>query len=144
MDYVLRRACDDPLRKLLRRIVGPAFWLTYRAPWMPRVVVTHPTAEMYPEQSPTLQHELFHVKQFATWWGPWLLPLFAALLPLPVFFSGRWFIERHAYAEDIRNGRCTVDEAVNALWSGYLMPWPKKLMSRWFARATTSPESRSR
>src|SRR5690606_9052076 len=98
------------------------------------VRITYPDKISAPAESPTLPHELVHARQFATWWGPWLLPLLAALLPLPTLLSGRWFIERHAYLQDIRAGRRTVEAAVQTLWRDYGWCWPRSLMRRWFER----------
>jgi len=54
------------------------------------------------------------------------------LLPLPVLFSGRWFIERAAYLDGIIKYGDDVEKCVNTLWDGYLWPWPKPLMRKWF------------
>jgi len=57
------------------------------------------------------------------------------LVPLPVLLSGRWYVEREAYLDEIRRGRKTIDRAVEQLWGfGYLYPWLPFLMRRWFTK----------
>lgn len=144
-DVELRPAAFDKLRQLISWFNDPArFWVTYRMPWMRRARITFPGglalgaayarehAELAPWQLSVLAHELHHVAQFKTWWGPWLIPLLVTLLPLPALFSGRWFVERRAYLDDVINGRLTVDDAVAVLWNSYGWCWPRPLMRRWF------------
>lgn len=78
-----------------------------------------------------MKHETVHYWQQKKYG---LLPFIAwyAVLPFPVFLSGRYFIERSAYLVDIRAGLRTVDDVVDLLWEKYAMPWPKPLMRRWF------------
>lgn len=108
------------------------FWTTYRVPFgLP--TITYPDRVKDPLRRPgTLDHELIHCQQFRPWYGPIWIALLAAVLPLPIIFSGRWFIERPAYLADIKAGRLTVDRAVEILWTGYVAPWPPALMRRWF------------
>jgi hypothetical protein len=96
------------------------------------VYITYPDDVKDPENQPQVPHELIHATTLEQWWGPFLIPLFAILLPLPIVFSGRWFIERRAYLEDIKSGVETVDSAVYNLWNYYLMCWPTSLMRKWF------------
>lgn len=128
---ILRPASKDWLRRLLKPIVRDEFWFTRRFPFC-QAVITHPDFVTNPKDHPVLQHELHHVEQFSKWWAPFVLPLLATCLPSPVFFSGRWYVERWAYLADIRAGRLTIDGAVQALWSGYGWCWPKPLMRKWF------------
>ena len=76
------------------------------------------------------EHEMIHVQQWIRW-GPlmWLLWI---IFPLPLVHWGLWVIEREAYINDIRNGRKSIEEAVNQIWYGYGWPWPRFLMRRWF------------
>ena len=53
-------------------------------------------------------------------------------LPLPIFFSGRWFVERHAYIINILAGELTPTTAADQLWRYYFWPWPRSWMSQWF------------
>lgn len=125
---------------LLRRLLSPVapldkFWMTYRLPWQKHVTITYPPklSRETAEASPTLSHEKMHADDLS---GPWYrvvaFLLLATLLPLPVLFSGRWLIERHAYLEDIKRGRRSVDDAVSTLWKSYGWCWPPILMRRWF------------
>jgi len=135
---------DSWLMRLIARIprFGPRFtirfWTTLRFPFMePRIYfptsVSNPAASRY---DVIMAHELVHVRQFAPWYGPLRLLLLYFFFPLPVFFSGRWIIERDAYLVDILQGRLTVDTVVNVLHESYLRPWPKARMRGWFtARA---------
>lgn len=137
MRYELVRADKSWLRQLLSLVVPlDSVWMTYRFPFR-AAVVTYPVGTSSPSRSPTLKHEEHHVKQLGTWYGPLWLLLLATLLPLPVFFSGRWFIERRAYLGDINRGQLTADRAADILWSRYGMCWPKALMRRWFYKHRT-------
>lgn len=139
--YTLTPARSDWLRRLLWPVVPYDFWMTYRLPFQKRARITHPgynTDEAW--QSPVLEHERIHAEQFGHWWGPWLIPLLAVLLPLPILFSGRWLIERPAYLADIKANRCTVDEAVQTLWQSYGFCWPRPLMRAWFLRQLGNPK----
>ena len=128
-------ADQSRLRRLLA-LVAPLdkFWVTYRLPFQRQVTITYPPSLMYwiAADSPMRMHEMVHARQFATWWGPWVIPLLVSLFPLPVLFSGRWWVERRAYLKDIRTGRMTVRQAADALWDGYWCPWPRRLMRQWF------------
>jgi len=134
MNYVYVPSSKSCVRRLLRHIIDDQFFMTYRLPFQKRAIISYPDNHLNPEKSTCHLHELVHVDQFNHWWGPWLIPLFAALLPLPVFFSGRWFIERNAYLLDILNDQETVDSATERLWKHYFMPWPKPLMRKWFTK----------
>lgn len=79
-------------------------------------------------------HEMVHVEQWRA--HPVCMVFLYLFLPLPVLFSGRWFIERPAYLLDILTGRYSVDRAVETLWSNYLWPWPRFFMKRWFEDKT--------
>lgn len=106
------------------------FWTTYRLPFG-GTVIAYPLAVTNPLGSwRIIEHELYHVRQFARWWGPIVAPL-AAILP-----PGRWLIEREAYANDIQNGRYSIDQAVAILWEGYGKPWPRSWMRAWFKKQT--------
>jgi hypothetical protein len=106
--------------------------MTYRLPFQSYVRVTHPDLIAPMSRPDIVEHEMYHVTQFESWWGPWLIPLAASLFPLPVLLSGRWFIERWAYLGDIKAGRLTVEAAAETLWGLYGWCWPKPLMRRWF------------
>lgn len=125
-----------------RRFVND-FWTTYRLPFQSHVTVAHPPRVTRPEaHADVLAHEMHHVRQFTPWWGPVVVPLLAGLLPLPFLFSGRWFVERGAYLEDIRRGRYDVSTAVEVLWRHYAWAWPRPLMRRWFVRRLEAPRGR--
>lgn len=131
--YKLVPADRDFLRWLLDPLAPMEnFFLTYRLPWMKLARITYPPSIHNPEIRPEIEHEKHHVAQFAPWWAPWLLPWLIVLLPLPFLFSGRWFVERGAYLDDIRAGRHSVESAVAALWESYGWAWPKPWMRAWF------------
>lgn len=83
-----------------------------------------------------IQHELVHVAQFKRWtiFGVGFLYL---IFPLPVLFSGRWWIERPAYLLDIRSGYRTPQSAAHTLTKSYFYPWPNKWMIDWFLKELT-------
>ena len=123
------------------RLIGvfsPGFlsdwWTTWRWPFG-QPTIYYPTRVANPARFPdTLEHEGVHVKQQEPWFGPWITILFVLRFPLPIFFSGRWFIERGPYLLDIRRGRRTIGQVIDAMWNDYLWPWPKPLMRRWFIK----------
>jgi hypothetical protein len=139
-DVILVRKDQDWFMVILGFILGETFmtkwWTTYRFPFCHARIAfpTSLTVEKAIIQEGTLQHELIHVEQFRPWWGPPAILLLEVLFPLPFLFSGRWFVERPAYLQDIIAKRRTVDRAVDILWRGYKWPWPRSLMRAWFAR----------
>lgn len=137
----VRFACkhDDWLMVFAAWFLGPKFmerfWTTYRLPGQKHVTIAHPKGVKRPEDYPkTVAHELVHAEQFRPWWGPWKLAALYFFFPLPVLFSGRWFVERPAYLQDIRSRRLTLDDCVHMLWRNYGYPWPRSLMRRWFKK----------
>jgi len=110
------------------------FWTTYRLPFQKKARITYPpgTNPMEKWYIPTLEHELIHVKDMSTAWGLFKMFWLVWLLPLPIIFSGRWFIERYAYLHNILNHGRKIEDVVDILWSGYLWAWPKCLMRKWF------------
>lgn len=100
-----------------------------------RPVIGYPVGidPMLPQWAQIRAHELVHARQQRGFGllGCFLLYFF---LPLPVFFSGRWFIEREAYLVDLRAGTRTIDQVVDTLWSQYFFPWPRSWMRDWFDR----------
>src|SRR5690242_9812494 len=79
----LARKDADVLMLALAFILGRRFltdyWTTYRLPFgKPRI--TYPPGVLNPlDHWQTLEHELFHVEQFAPWYGPALVALLVAL-----------------------------------------------------------------
>jgi hypothetical protein len=109
------------------------FWTTYRLPFQ-KATITYPDKLDMLRDLPILEHEMFHVRQMRPWYGLVKSGLLVALLPLPFIFSGRWFIERDPYLNDIAKSRYTIDEAVDILWYYYGWAWPKSLMKKWFTK----------
>lgn len=110
-------------------------WTTYRLPFQKLPIIAYPTSVTNPmEYWFILQHELVHCEQLRPWYGPIWMSLLYTLLPLPVLFSGRWFIERRAFLADIKNKRRTPDMATKTLWRYYFYPLPKYFMKRWFTK----------
>ena len=118
----------------------PAFlirwWTTVRFPFCRGVIAYPDTVDdpMRPGYAWVLDHELVHVVQQQSAWGLFESAVLYFLLPLPIVFSGRWFIERRAYLLDIQAGHQTVESAAYNLWRYYLWAWPKPLMRRWFQK----------
>ena len=110
------------------------FFTTYRLPFQTKGTIAYPVG-LDPMRFPdVLLHELMHVEQQKTAWGLFKSALLVSVFPLPMFFSGRWFIEREPYAVDIYKGLRTIDGAVDILWNSYLFPWPKPLMRAFFEK----------
>lgn len=99
--------------------------------------VTLNTTVYYPDGQPpekhpeVIEHETVHIQQYERLGIVFFLLLYF-VFPLPFFFSGRWWLEREAYLVELRCG-AQIDDIVDELWSGYLWPWPKFLMRKWFA-----------
>lgn len=139
-DVILVRKDQSWTMIVLSWFLGSSFmtkwWTTYRWPFCKARIafpVTMTVAQALTHEG-ALEHELVHVGQFRPWWGPLRVFALEVLFPLPVLFSGRWFVERSAFLVDIKTGRRTVDQAVDKLWTGYFYPWPRSLMRRWFTR----------
>lgn len=135
---------DSPLMIILHfllSIIGSdfmnGFFTTWRLPFQKKVRIGYPPSIKDPLSDGCMgimMHELVHAEDLKKWYGPIWYILFVTIFPLPVFFSGRWFVERRAYLQDIRLGRIDLNAAIDTLWSGYGWAWPKKLMRRWFEK----------
>ena len=106
------------------------FWTTYRWPFQDKTRICYPSHVRDPmSRLDVLEHELFHVKVAAKWWGPF----FHALTIIPGF---RFYIERWAMLNDIKKGRRTVDQTVGILWTDYQIDFmgipSKHHMTKWF------------
>lgn len=119
------------------RLIGsfmPSFmkrwWTTYRWPFC-TPVISFPVGVDPAEHQSIIEHELVHVRQLTSWPLLWFYLLYL-VFPLPVLFSGRWFVEREAFLHDIRNRRCTTGQAADTLWASYGWCWPRQWMLRWF------------
>lgn len=111
------------------------FWTTVRWPGQqPTIAYPSGVSPMRERYRSVRAHEIFHCNQMRSTVGLAWTAILYFLVPLPVFFSGRWFVERRPYLGDIKNGAKTVDSAVQTLWESYAWPWPKPLMRRWFKR----------
>lgn len=108
------------------------FFTTYRLPFQKQGTIACPVGYDPMDYPGVLEHELVHVEQQRSAWGLFKSFWLYFLLPLPIIFSGRWFIERDAYLLDIKAGRITVEYAVNTLWKSYAFAWPPGLMRKWF------------
>lgn len=119
------------------------FWITYRLPFQKATTITYPPKTDDPmKYKSVLEHELVHAKLLEKWYGPVLGALLVSVFPLPILFSGRWFIERSAYLCNILNHGYEVDWVIDTLWDNYLFCWPKSLMKRWFLKKIKEYEGR--
>jgi len=118
-------------------------WNTYRLPFCQPVIWVAALRDLplTDKDAGIIAHELRHVAQCSSFLGLWWTVLLNTILPLPALFSGRWFVERRPYLLDIRNGRKSIDSAVNLLWASYGWCWPKPLMRRWFERHQENPDA---
>lgn len=135
--------CKDKLWSM--RLVGffwkrfmTVFWTTMRFPFQ-RGFVAYPVglteAQALADNKRWIrEHELIHKKQQEGWWGLTKSFFLYFIVPLPIFFSGRWFLERGPYLNDIKNKRRTPAEAAQVLWSSYAWPWPESWMREWFTK----------
>jgi len=118
------------------------FWTTYRLPFQKYTTIAYPDKDRSGKRTMLyvdairrhgiLNHEIIHTILLERWYGPVLAGALAIGLPLPVLFSGRWYLERWAYLADIQRGMRTVNEAVDVLWNGYMWVWPRSWMAEWF------------
>ena len=108
------------------------FWTTYRLPWT-KPIITYPDGTKDPlSHISTLEHELIHTDDVRSFLGLLKTFLLYFFVPLPVLFSGRWYVEFPAYLNDITKYNMNVERAVDILWSSYLWCWPKPLMRKKF------------
>lgn len=117
------------------------FWTTIRLPFG-RPTIYYPTTVSNPfdlRHSAVLAHEAVHARQQLGFFGLWSSILLYLVFPLPVLFSGRWWLEREAYLVSIRRGGWSVDEVVEVLWGSYFYPWPRAWMRAWFKRRLQEP-----
>jgi hypothetical protein len=122
------------------RIIGifwPAFltrwWTTIRFPFCKGVIAYAGQLDpMHCAYEGILEHELMHVEQQRGAWGLFKSIMLCFFFPMPILFSGRWYIERYPYLRDIQKGRHTIEGTVENLWRYYLLAWPKPLMRAWF------------
>lgn len=129
---------QDPLMVFISLFLGKRFlrdfWTTYRLPFC-RPVIAYPSHIESPmEHWRIFAHELVHVRQFEPWYGPFVVALLATVFPLPMYYSGRWYIERWAYALDIANGWRLTEDVIEILWTRYGKCWPKHRMRVWFQK----------
>lgn len=111
------------------------FWTTIRFPFSKKTIIAYPDSVENPHELryiSTIEHELIHARDMSTGWGLFKTFMFYFFIPLPIFFSGRWFVERKAYLHNIINHGYNIDRVVETLWNGYVFPWPKSLMKKWF------------
>jgi hypothetical protein len=99
-DVRLIRKADSLLMRLISNFLGKSFiwsfWTTYRLPFG-KPIIAYPTKAKNPLSSNRLEHELMHAEDMRSTWGAIKMFFLLWLLPLPIIFSGRWFIERRAY-----------------------------------------------
>jgi hypothetical protein len=111
------------------------WWTTYRLPWQSRPTLAYPTRVLDPMSRAyfhTRSHELVHANDMRTFLQLVRMLFLYTLVPLPVFYSGRWIVERRAYLNDIETGVYTPTEAAEILWHNYAWPWPRQMMVDWF------------
>ena len=127
------------LMRLTAFILGSGFmnnfWTTYRLPFQKVPTITYPPDVLDPlKYFYTLEHEMVHVEDLRKPFAPIYMGLMVSLLPLPILFSGRWYVERYAYLHNILNHGYSVDYVVETLWSKYAWCWPRSLMRKWFLK----------
>ena len=118
---------DSWLMRLIGWVVGQwfmdSFATTLRFPFC-RPTIYYPIGFPGPRFIPLwlLEHELHHVKQFAPWYGPFLMAL------LFCYPYGRWRIERRAWLVDLRTERIKPMAAATLLRRLYRWPFPESWM----------------
>jgi len=111
------------------------FWTTYRLPFQKVPTITYPPRILDPlSRTSTLEHEMIHVQDLRRPFAPIYMGLLVFIFPLPILFSGRWFVERKAYLQNIIHHGYNIEHVVDTLWHGYAWCWPRSLMRRWFEK----------
>jgi hypothetical protein len=118
------------LMKILNLFLPKDTWMTLGNRIYYPISVEDPMDKKYYD---VRHHEYIHFVQFSRYGYLGVLIIYF-IFPLPILFSGRWFIERKAYLWDLCFTKITINEVVNTLWKFYLFPWPKFLMKRWFEK----------
>jgi len=124
------------------------FWTTYRIPFK-KPTIAYPSIVQeaaHDKYKSTLEHEMMHAEDMRSGWG--LFKMFCLLLffPMPVIFSGRWYIERYPYLHNMINHASrgyTVEREVENLWNNYIWAWPKPLMKKWFEKKLKEHEEKT-
>jgi hypothetical protein len=148
--------CDNGKQPIafLRHSEGPWWWVAVtwclrclRRRWVTvgnRIFYPDKVHPPYPEHNEKTQlawmhqhlqrvaHELAHVAQWHRYGkAGFLLRYF--VFPLPVFYSGRYFLEREAYAVDVRWFNLSPGAAATNLCSkAYGWSWPRSSAELWF------------
>lgn len=116
------------------------FWTTIRWPFQKKSRIYFPPqiGERCPwdeDFAGIVAHERVHVRQWDHFGASVYWALLYTILPLPVYWSGRWWMERPAYLADLKAGRYeTVEAAAWALYHYYGRPYPLKRMEAWFRK----------
>ena len=121
------------------------FWTTWRWPFQEYPVVYYPARiQNIGLYEHGLDHEKYHADFLRHWYGPPCVVLFSTILPLPMYISGRWFLERDAYLNDIIHQRRTLEMVVVELDTRYGHPWPKSWMRAWFQKGVAAYQLKKR
>lgn len=111
------------------------FWTTYRLPFQKVPTITYPPSVFEPLRFiSTLDHEMVHVEDLRKPFAPIYMGLLVSIFPLPILLSGRWWIERKAYLQNIIHHGYDIEYVVDTLWHRYAWCWPRSLMRKWFYR----------
>jgi len=79
------------------------FWTTMRLPFS-KTMIAYPSSVTDPlskRNESIVEHEIIHAKDMSSAWGLFKMAFLVSIFPLPILFSGRWFIEFPAYLNDI-------------------------------------------
>lgn len=135
-NYKLKPRSSFWLTRFLNLFGGKNFWTTIGS------TIYYPD-NLDPNKFPeVIEHEKTHIAQYKKLTAPLFLFLYV-LIPLPIFFAYfRWKFEREAYlveaklylAEKRTNVNELVENMVQTMWAGYVFPWPKSLMRKWFLK----------
>jgi hypothetical protein len=118
--------------------IKPVLWFVPDNYWITiKDTIYYPTGFKEPEKRlDIIEHEAVHPPQWKKY-GTFGFIVLYLLIPVPFFFAYfRYKIEREAYLVNIIRGDWTIEEVVDALWSGYCWSWPKPLMRKWFKKQT--------
>lgn len=140
MAWLMNRAPDIKHADGTRERRGDRFMrvyvTTYRLPFQDRPTIAVP--DRYDWMSPGLEwlrcHEMVHADDLRSAWDLLKMALLLTLFPLPIYFSGRWYIERDAMVIDIRAGVKTPEKVAEMLWDDYLMAWPKQRVTDYYEK----------
>jgi len=121
------------------------FVTTYRLPFDPVPTIAIPANFniTHPKWWWLFEHEMVHANDMRGPFQLFRMAFLVAIIPLPIILSGRWYIERDAFWNDIKWGIKSPERVAQMLWDDYFWAWPKKWVIQYY-RQRLRNEARGR